>query len=121
VERRDSEALQELIGRFRELNVLDIRSDSACVRRAIVAAIPALLASLVLHWKGIASQVEGTRGHANGLAARRDLGFEDGWHDSHQRGALQSDRVPMGAMTPVLSDRENQHCAVVSSTKWTMK
>jgi hypothetical protein len=37
--------------------------------------------------------------HAKRLAARRDLGFEDGWHDSHRRWALQGDRVPMGAMT----------------------
>jgi hypothetical protein len=57
-------------------------------RRSIVAAIPALLASLVFHWNGIASQVEGTRGHAKRLAARRDLGFEDGRHDSHRRRAL---------------------------------
>jgi hypothetical protein len=81
------------------VNVQSSRSDPACPRLSIVAAIPALLASLAFHWKGIASQGEATREHANLLAARRDLGFEDGWHDSHRRGALQSDRVPMGAMT----------------------
>jgi hypothetical protein len=66
-----------------------------------LSSLPYLLYWLLWSFtgRGIASQVGATRRYAKRLATWRDLGFEDGWHDSHRRGARQGDRVPLGAMT----------------------
>jgi hypothetical protein len=82
-----------------DLNVQNSRSISGRPPRAIVAAAPALLASLALHGAGTTSQIDGTTGaQAKLLAARKGLGVEDGWRDSDRCGDLQRHNIPVGAM-----------------------
>jgi hypothetical protein len=82
-----------------DVNVQNSWSTSDRPRRAIVAAAPTLLASLALHGAGTTSQIDGTTGaQAKLLAARKDLGVEDGWRDSDRCGDLQRYNIPVGAM-----------------------